>query len=30
LIYIPLIPLGKYRVKWATPYRYISRKLKPS
>ena len=30
VIYIPLIPLGKYRLKWATPSRYISRKLKPS
>jgi hypothetical protein len=29
VIFIPLIPLGKYRVKWATPSRYISRKLKP-
>ena len=30
LIYIPVIPLGKYRIKWATPSRYISRKVKPS
>jgi len=30
LIYIPVIPLGKYRIKWATPSRYISRKLKPA
>ena len=30
VIFIPLIPLGKYRTKWATPTRYISRRLKPS
>jgi hypothetical protein len=30
VIFIPLIPLGKYRIKWATPSRYISRKLKPA
>ena len=29
VLFIPLIPLGKYRTKWATPSRYISRKLKP-
>ena len=28
-LYIPVIPLGKYRIKWASPSRYISRKLKP-
>jgi hypothetical protein len=30
LIFIPLIPLGKYRLKWSTPSHYISRKLKPA
>jgi hypothetical protein len=29
-VFIPLIPLGKYRFKWATPHRYVSRKLKPA
>jgi hypothetical protein len=30
VIFIPLIPLGKYRFKWSTPSHYISRKLKPA
>ena len=30
VLFIPLIPLGKYRLKWATPSRYISRKLRPA
>jgi hypothetical protein len=28
VIYIPLIPIGKYRTLWTSPGRYISRKLK--
>src|SRR5262250_109067 len=28
VLFIPLIPLGRYRTKWASPGRYISRKLK--
>ena len=27
LIYLPVIPLGRYRVKKVTPSRYLSRKL---
>lgn len=27
LVYLPVIPLGKYRVKKVTPGRYLSRKL---
>ncbi len=27
---IPVIPLGKYRVKWVSPRRYLSRKLNPA
>ena len=28
VIFIPLIPISKYRTKWSTPSWYISRKLK--
>ena len=27
VLYIPLIPIGKYRTKWCSPDRYLSRKL---
>ena len=27
VLYIPLIPLGKYRTKWCDPFHYLSRKL---
>jgi hypothetical protein len=27
VLYIPLIPIGKYRTKWCSPNRYLSRKL---
>jgi hypothetical protein len=27
VLFIPLIPIGKYRTKWCSPGRYISRKL---
>ena len=27
VLYIPLIPIGKYRTKWCNPYQYLSRKL---
>ena len=27
VLYIPLIPLGRYRTKWSTPSHYISRKV---
>jgi endogenous inhibitor of DNA gyrase (YacG/DUF329 family) len=30
VFFIPVIPLGKYRFKWVTRGRYISRKLKPA
>jgi len=26
-VYVPVIPLGKYRVKYVPPRRYLSRKL---
>jgi len=26
-VYVPVIPLGKYRVKYVQPRRYLSRKL---
>lgn len=28
VLFIPLIPISKYRTKWSTPSWYISRKLK--
>ena len=28
IIFIPVIPISKYRTRWTTPYRYISRKMK--
>ena len=28
-VYIPLIPMGKYRVKYVTPARFFSRKIAP-
>jgi len=27
VFYIPLIPIGKYRMKWCSPNQYLSRKL---
>jgi hypothetical protein len=27
VIFVPLVPLGKFRTKWCTPQRYFSRKL---
>ena len=27
VLYIPLIPLGKYRTKWCNPFQFFSRKL---
>lgn len=27
VLFIPLIPLGKYRMKWCSPTQYISRKV---
>jgi endogenous inhibitor of DNA gyrase (YacG/DUF329 family) len=27
ILFIPVIPIGKYRTKWCTPGRYISRKV---